>query len=525
MLEESWNLWNLDDVVTWICSLEPSGKFHKYKDNLRKLKYLEEPAHGKKRSKKDLQFGHRLRKFKGKSASPITEQVLMNRLNDRESDEYDRDSARSDDEDHGHHSLDDSKSPDMITHHGSADPPDTTTTDVNEGGGNGGAMESDMEGKHDAASGLSADSADDHHYGADHGMVAIADPQQTPRTQQHAVNGNGIAVHVGISSIKAMKSNEGQYHVHYSDSEQSNNDKHGANEVVFQALMPHKSSDEEDDPVLKSIDVEKLLDTMDNEILSNMLDDVNRREKKSKNKSDDLGNLQKSHPDKHGGHRRVKSTTLRQDFDGNGFGDNGSTTSSSPALSDASYSAPDEPILDSINSTVLKMCGIRNVKDRKVMMYHIESLRNGLFSSYNVSSAEEEEVESERIVVKVETSGGDKEYGKGKGQGHALEQRHGDDESDSDNGNTEISIIRDHSEDEVDDDDPTEYLCPITKQLMNDPVICSDGHSYERKAIEDWLSSHDKSPMTNHKLVTKQLFPNHSLRSMINEYRAKHDVK
>eukprot|EP01084_Bolivina_argentea_P102697 183961_1 len=66
---------------------------------------------------------------------------------------------------------------------------------------------------------------------------------------------------------------------------------------------------------------------------------------------------------------------------------------------------------------------------------------------------------------------------------------------------------------------PSEFICPITKDIMDDPVICSDGHSYERFAIEDWLIKHDKSPMTNTKLVTKQIFPNHGLRSMIQEYK------
>ena len=30
-------------------------------------------------------------------------------------------------------------------------------------------------------------------------------------------------------------------------------------------------------------------------------------------------------------------------------------------------------------------------------------------------------------------------------------------------------------------------ICPITLQLMEDPVTTSDGHCYERRSIEDWL--------------------------------------
>lgn len=30
-------------------------------------------------------------------------------------------------------------------------------------------------------------------------------------------------------------------------------------------------------------------------------------------------------------------------------------------------------------------------------------------------------------------------------------------------------------------------ICPITLQLMEDPVTTADGHCYERRSIEDWL--------------------------------------
>merc|ERR1712154_669097 len=61
------------------------------------------------------------------------------------------------------------------------------------------------------------------------------------------------------------------------------------------------------------------------------------------------------------------------------------------------------------------------------------------------------------------------------------------------------------------------FLCPITKQIMTDPVICADGYSYERSAIEKWLLDKDISPVTEQALATKQLFPNQNLRMMIEE--------
>merc|ERR1712154_537796 len=56
-------------------------------------------------------------------------------------------------------------------------------------------------------------------------------------------------------------------------------------------------------------------------------------------------------------------------------------------------------------------------------------------------------------------------------------------------------------------------------ELMIDPVICSDGYSYERCAIEQWLNSNNRSPMTNLALEITTLFPNRALLSKIREYR------
>ncbi|KAL3921195.1 MAG: hypothetical protein SGPRY_004989, partial [Prymnesium sp.] len=41
-----------------------------------------------------------------------------------------------------------------------------------------------------------------------------------------------------------------------------------------------------------------------------------------------------------------------------------------------------------------------------------------------------------------------------------------------------------------------ELLCPITAELMLDPVFTADGQTYERGAIECWLEEHDTSPLT-----------------------------
>ena len=54
--------------------------------------------------------------------------------------------------------------------------------------------------------------------------------------------------------------------------------------------------------------------------------------------------------------------------------------------------------------------------------------------------------------------------------------------------------------------------------LMRDPVLAMDGHTYERSEIERWLADHQTSPKTNAPLPSKMLVPNHSVKSMVQEY-------
>jgi sacsin len=61
--------------------------------------------------------------------------------------------------------------------------------------------------------------------------------------------------------------------------------------------------------------------------------------------------------------------------------------------------------------------------------------------------------------------------------------------------------------------------CPITQVRMIDPVILMDGFSYERRAIENWLRNHSRSPMTNIPLPNTALIPNRTLRNIIHEIR------
>ena len=66
------------------------------------------------------------------------------------------------------------------------------------------------------------------------------------------------------------------------------------------------------------------------------------------------------------------------------------------------------------------------------------------------------------------------------------------------------------------------FFCPITYEVMKDPVSTEDGQTYERTAIEAWLERNDTSPLTNAMLRSKALIPNVVLRQTIHQWEEKY---
>ena len=64
---------------------------------------------------------------------------------------------------------------------------------------------------------------------------------------------------------------------------------------------------------------------------------------------------------------------------------------------------------------------------------------------------------------------------------------------------------------------PNELVCPITQEIMFDPVVASDGHTYERNAIQTWLSTKKTSPLTKEP-IDKTLRTNWAIRSAIQRF-------
>lgn len=65
---------------------------------------------------------------------------------------------------------------------------------------------------------------------------------------------------------------------------------------------------------------------------------------------------------------------------------------------------------------------------------------------------------------------------------------------------------------------PSDIICPVTQEIMVDPVVAMDGHSYERSAIEQWLTKKKTSPQTNEDMGSNLVVPNHNLRKRIMEF-------
>eukprot|EP00210_Caulerpa_lentillifera_P006980 g6675.t1 len=59
--------------------------------------------------------------------------------------------------------------------------------------------------------------------------------------------------------------------------------------------------------------------------------------------------------------------------------------------------------------------------------------------------------------------------------------------------------------------------CPISLTQMKDPVIAADGHTYERKVIEQWLSRSGVSPITQQPLANNSLVPNLIIKRLISD--------
>ena len=67
-------------------------------------------------------------------------------------------------------------------------------------------------------------------------------------------------------------------------------------------------------------------------------------------------------------------------------------------------------------------------------------------------------------------------------------------------------------------DIPKEFICPITKNIMIDPAMTSDGHTFERLAIENWMMLKNFSPVTGVTFEHNALLPNIAVKQLIKDF-------
>ncbi|KAM0947419.1 putative U box domain, armadillo-like helical, Zinc finger, RING/FYVE/PHD-type [Dioscorea sansibarensis] len=69
---------------------------------------------------------------------------------------------------------------------------------------------------------------------------------------------------------------------------------------------------------------------------------------------------------------------------------------------------------------------------------------------------------------------------------------------------------------------PSYFLCPISLEVMSDPVILSTGITYDRQTIEKWMftEKHNTCPVTKQPIFDYDFTPNHNLRRLIQAWCA-----
>eukprot|EP00252_Welwitschia_mirabilis_P016624 TRINITY_DN3674_c0_g1_i1.p1 TRINITY_DN3674_c0_g1~~TRINITY_DN3674_c0_g1_i1.p1 ORF type:complete len:687 (+),score=109.90 TRINITY_DN3674_c0_g1_i1:877-2937(+) len=72
---------------------------------------------------------------------------------------------------------------------------------------------------------------------------------------------------------------------------------------------------------------------------------------------------------------------------------------------------------------------------------------------------------------------------------------------------------------------PDDFRCPISLDLMREPVIVSSGQTYELASITRWLEEgHSTCPKSGQKLISSIVIPNYALRNLIIQYCDKHNI-
>jgi len=66
---------------------------------------------------------------------------------------------------------------------------------------------------------------------------------------------------------------------------------------------------------------------------------------------------------------------------------------------------------------------------------------------------------------------------------------------------------------------PDDFICPLSLNIMKDPVISKYGNSFERREILQWLSKHSTDPLTRRHLRLTDLITDYKLLIRIRQWQ------
>jgi U-box domain len=103
----------------------------------------------------------------------------------------------------------------------------------------------------------------------------------------------------------------------------------------------------------------------------------------------------------------------------------------------------------------------------------------------------------------------------------------------SKNDDKDVKGTTTNNDEQVDDDDdddssdsttiPHEFVCPLTLEIFQDPLMDRRGMNFERDAIVEWLNRGNLTcPLTREPLGYRSLVPNVNLRARVEQWKREH---
>jgi hypothetical protein len=65
------------------------------------------------------------------------------------------------------------------------------------------------------------------------------------------------------------------------------------------------------------------------------------------------------------------------------------------------------------------------------------------------------------------------------------------------------------------------FMCPLSLDTFEDPVVDKCGHTFERTNIQDWLQKNDTCPLFRERITSKGLMPNRVVKQAIDILKRK----